>query len=719
MRRACRQAGKGQGKIKQMTTALKEKANGYSMIREIPLNKLRNIGVIAHIDAGKTTTTERVLYYAGRLYKIGEVHEGTATMDWMAQEQERGITITSAATSCNWRDCRINIIDTPGHVDFTAEVERSLKVLDGAIVVFCAVGGVQPQSETVWRQADKYKVPRIAFINKMDRVGANFLGAVKDMEEKLAADAFPIQLPIGSEDNFRGVIDLICMNARIYEESRELQNFKIEPIPEDMMEEAKIFRHDLVEKLAEHDEELMDKYVHNQEISEEEIRKAVRKAVTGDMFVPILCGAAFKNKGVQLLLDAVCDYLPSPLEIPPVKGLNPDTEEEIIRKTDDSEPFSALCFKIATDPYVGRLTYVRIYSGTVKKSSYVYDLSRDKKERLSKIVRMHANKQEIVDEAGAGDIVGVVGLKDAQTGDTLCDEDNPIVLEKMHFPEPVVSMAIEPATKVDQDKLGLALNKLQEEDPTFRVSYNSETGQTLVSGMGELHLDIIIDRLSREFKVAAKTGEPQVAYKEMPSREVKAVGKFVQQTGGRGQYGHAEIILKPGDPGSGIDFKNSIVGGSIPKEYIPAVKSGVDMASKTGLLAGYPVIDCEVNLIDGSYHDVDSSELAFKMAGSMAFNDALRRAVCKLMEPIMKIEVTFPEDYMGDVIGDLNSRRCRINLIEQDSNLKIVKGDVPLAEMFGYATAIRSLTQGRASYTMEPSHYAEVPSNIANKIIGS
>ncbi|MBU4149619.1 MAG: elongation factor G [Candidatus Omnitrophica bacterium] len=688
------------------------------MIRTTPLDKIRNIGIIAHIDAGKTTTSERILYYAGKLYKIGEVHEGTTTMDWMAQEQERGITITAAATSCNWMNCAINIIDTPGHVDFTAEVERSLKVLDGAVVIFCGVGGVQPQSETVWRQADRYKVPRLAFVNKMDRTGANFKKVVKEIEEMLGAAAFPIQLPIGSENNFSGIVDLVKMNARIFIEDKVDDNFKEVPIPEHMIEEAKIYRHDLIEKLAEHDHCLMDKYVHDIEITEEEIKNVLRKAVIDDLFVPVLCGASFKNKGVQALLDAVCEYLPSPLDVPPIKGIDPESENEISRKTDDNEPFCALCFKIVTDPYVGRLTYIRVYSGTVKKSSYIYNANKAQKERLSKIVRMHANKQEIIDEAGAGDIVGVVGLKDAKTGDTLCDQENPIVLEKIHFPEPVVSMAIEPATKMDQDKLGMAMSKLQEEDPTFRVRYNNETGQTIVSGMGELHLEIIIDRLFREFKVEAKTGVPQVAYKETPTKEVRSVGKFIQQTGGHGQYGHVVIILKPGEPGSGVVFTNKITGGAIPREYIPAVRNGIDMASKNGVLASYPVIDTEAVLIDGSFHEVDSSELAFKMAGSIAFSDGLRQARCRLMEPVMSLEVIFPEDYTGDVIGDLNSRRCRIQGISQKGNLKAVKGEVPLAEMFGYATAIRSLTQGRASYTMEPSHYAEVPLNIAEKIIG-
>ena len=696
-----------------------QKLNKTIMIRDIPLEKLRNIGVIAHIDAGKTTTTERILFYTGRVYKIGNVDEGTATMDWMEQEQERGITIMAAATTCSWKDCKINIIDTPGHVDFTAEVERSLKVLDGAVVVFCGVGGVQPQSETVWRQADRYRVPRIAFINKMDRTGADFLKVFHDITEKLGASAFPIQLPIGREDHFRGLVDLINMKAYVFNEEKGQDNFTEEAIPESMMQETEKFRHGLVEKLAEHDEKLMDKYVHNQPVTIEELRAALRKAVIKNMFVPVLCGASFKNKGVQMLLDAVRDCLPSPLDILPTKGMDPHSDEEIFRKTDDDEPFCGLCFKIVSDPYVGRLTYVRIYSGTIKPSSYVYNSSKDSKERLAKIVRMHANKQEIVEEAGAGDIVGVVGLKNTKTGDTLCDEKYPIILEKIHFPDPVVSMAIEPATKLDQDKLGMALNKLQEEDPTFKVNYNTETGQTIISGMGELHLEIIIDRLLREFKVTAKTGAPQVAYKEMPSEEVRSVGKFIQQTGGHGQYGHVVIIIKPGEQDSGVEFKNKIIGGAIPKEYISAVEDGIEMAAKTGVLAGYPVIDAQVILIDGSYHEVDSSELAFKMAASIALGDGLRKAKCKLMEPIMSLEALFPENYTGDVIGDLNSRRCRIKEITQKGKIKIVKGDVPLAEMFGYATSIRSLTQGRASYTMEPSHYSEVPGNIALKIIGA
>ena len=701
-----------------MAEAAQQSINKKHMIREVPLEKLRNIGIIAHIDAGKTTTTERILFYTGRVYKIGSVDEGTAVMDWMEQEQERGITITAAATTCDWKDCRINIIDTPGHVDFTAEVERSLKVLDGAVIVFCGVGGVQPQSETVWRQADNYKVPRIAFINKMDRTGADFLKVFRDITDKLGANAFPLQLPIGREEDFRGVIDLINMKAYIFEEENKLDNFRQEAIPENMLQEAKKFRHGLIEKLAEHDEVLMNKYVHDKEISIGQIKTALRKAVIKDMFVPVLCGASFKNKGVQMLLDAVCDCLPSPLDLLPVKGVDPYSGEEVSRKTDDDEPFCGLCFKIVTDPYIGRLTYVRIYSGTIKPSSYVYNSSKDTKERLAKIVRMHANKQKIVEEAGAGDIVGIVGLKNTKTGDTLCVEDYPIILEKIHFPEPVVSMAIEPATKMDQDKLGMALNKLQEEDPTFKVKYNAETGQTIISGMGELHLEIIIGRLLREFKVTAKTGAPQVAYKEMPSEEIRSVGKFIQQTGGHGQYGHVVIIIKPGEQDSGIEFKNKIVGGAIPKEYISAVEDGIDMASKTGVLGGYPVIDTIVTLIDGSYHEVDSSELAFKMAASIALGDGLRKAKCKLMEPIMNLEAIFPENYTGDVIGDLNSRRCRIREITQKGKTKIVKGGVPLAEMFGYATSIRSLTQGRASYTMEPSHYSEVPGNIAEKIIG-
>ena len=702
-----------------MTVLYQEKVSKKYMNREVLLQKIRNIGIIAHIDAGKTTTTERMLYYAGKVYKMGEVHEGTAIMDWMAQEQERGITITAAATSCNWKDCIINLIDTPGHVDFTAEVERSLKVLDGAVVIFCGVGGVQPQSETVWRQADKYKVPRIAFVNKMDRVGANFLKVVKEMSDKLGASAFPIQLPIGSEDNFTGIVDLIKMKAFIFEEDKIDDNFKEAPIPAEMAGEVKQFRHDLIEKLSEHDEAMIDKYIHDKEVTNDEIAIVLRKAVIKDLFVPILCGSSFKNKGVQMLLDAVCECLPSPLDIDDIKGVEPGSEKEISRKTSDDEKFCALCFKIATDPYIGKLTYVRIYSGVMKKSSYVYNVSRDQTERLSKIVRMHANKQQIIDEAGAGDIVGVVGFKNARTGDTLCEKEHPIILERMHFPEPVVSMAIEPSTRIDQDKLGMALNKLQEEDPTFKVRYNIETGQTLISGMGELHLEIIIDRLSREFKVDSKTGIPQVAYKEMPCSEARSEAKFVQQTGGHGQYGHVIIVLRPGEPGTGIEFKNKVKGGNIPREYIPAVEKGIKETSKTGVLAGYPVIDTEIDLIDGSFHEVDSSELAFKMAASIALREGLKKAKCKLMEPIMTLELAFPESYMGDVIGDLNVRRCRIHEISQKGKLKIVKANAPLSEMFGYATAIRSLTQGRASYTMEPSHYAQVPSNMTEKIIGT
>ena len=702
-----------------MPVLYQEKVNKKHMLKEISLQKTRNIGIIAHIDAGKTTTTERMLYYAGKVYKIGEVHEGTAIMDWMVQEQERGITITAAAMSCNWKDCLINLIDTPGHVDFTAEVERSLKVLDGAVVVFCGVGGVQPQSETVWRQADKYKVPKIAFVNKMDRVGANFLKVVKEMSDKLGASAFPIQLPIGSEDNFTGIVDLIKMKAFIFEEDKIDDNFKEAPIPAEMAGEVKQFRHDLIEKLSEHDEAMIDKYIHDKEVTNDEIAIVLRKAVIKDLFVPILCGSSFKNKGVQMLLDAVCECLPSPLDIDDIKGVEPGSEKEISRKTSDDEKFCALCFKIATDPYIGKLTYIRIYSGVIKKSSYIYNVSRDQTERLSKIVRMHANKQQIIDEAGAGDIVGVVGFKNARTGDTLCEKEHPIILERMHFPEPVVSMAIEPSTRIDQDKLGMALNKLQEEDPTFKVRYNIETGQTLISGMGELHLEIIIDRLSREFKVDSKTGIPQVAYKEMPCSEARSEAKFVQQTGGHGQYGHVIIVLRPGEPGTGIEFKNKVKGGNIPREYIPAVEKGIKETSKTGVLAGYPVIDTEIDLIDGSFHEVDSSELAFKMAASIALREGLKKAKCKLMEPIMTLELAFPESYMGEVIGDLNVRRCRIHEISQKGKLKIVKANAPLSEMFGYATAIRSLTQGRASYTMEPSHYAQVPSNMTEKIIGT
>ena len=702
-----------------MSVIYQEKANNRRMYRDIPLKQLRNIGVIAHIDAGKTTTTERMLYYAGRIYKLGEVHEGTATMDWMEQEQERGITITAAATSCSWKDCRINIIDTPGHVDFTAEVERSLKVLDGAIVVFCGVGGVQPQSETVWRQADSYRVPRIAFVNKMDRVGANFFSVAKEITKKLGANAFPVQLPIGSEDNFKGVIDLIRRKAYIFEEEKIDDNFREEPIPAGLVKESEKLRHDLIEKLAEHDSKIMEKYVHNEEIAESEVRSALRKAVINDMFVPILCGASFKNKGVQMLLDAICEYLPSPLDIPPVKGIDPESEHEIFRKTDDDDPFCALCFKIVTDPYVGRLTYIRVYSGTIAKSSYIYNINKDQRERVSKIVRMHANKQEIIEESGSGDIVGVVGLKKSQTGDTLCEEGYPIVLEKMHFPEPVVSMAIEPATKVDQEKLGLAMQKLQEEDPTFKVSYNTETGQTLISGMGELHLEIIVDRMKREFGVSVNVGRPQVAYKETIGGTAEAEGKYIRQSGGRGQYGHVWLRVEPRERGAGFEFVNAIRGGIIPEEFINPCEKGIREALDKGVVAGFPLVDIKATLYDGSYHEVDSSEIAFKIASSAALQEAAKRAKPMLLEPIMKVEVIMPDNFTGEVTGDLASRRGQILSINDRSplNLKVVDSRVPLSEMFGYATSLRSLTEGRGTFNMEFSRYEVVPQNIAQQIV--
>ncbi len=681
------------------------------------LHKTRNIGIIAHIDAGKTTTTERILFYTGRIYKIGEVDEGTTTMDWMVQEQERGITITAAATMCKWKDYPINIIDTPGHVDFTAEVERSLKVLDGAVCIFCAVGGVEPQSETVWHQADKYGVPRIAYINKMDRTGADFFGALHQIQERLNPTASPVQLPIGKETSFIGIIDLIAMKAVLYDEDPQGLQFRIVEIPKEHLAEAQKYRHHLVEKLSELSDRMMDKYVHDQDITEQDIREAIRDAAMHKGFIPVLCGASFRNKGVQLLLDAVCEILPSPLDIPPIEGKNPETSEKEERKPSDEEPFSALAFKIMSDPYVGKLTYFRIYSGVLNSGIYVYNITRDKKERVSKILKMHANKQEIVNELRAGDIGACVGLKETRTGDTLCDPDHPILLEAIQFPEPVISMAIEPSTKFDQEKLGLSLRKLEEEDPTFRVRYNEETGQTLISGMGELHLEIIVDRMLREFKVKANVGKPEVAYKETIKRKAEVVAKFIQQTGGHGQYGHVEITVEPGERGSGIVFINKIVGGSIPREYIPAVEEGIRNQSKTGCLAGYPVIDVTATLLDGSFHPVDSSEFAFKMAGQRAFTEGLRQAHSILLEPIMKIEVVTPEDYMGDVIGDLNSRRCRIEEIKERGQIKVMHGVVPLGTMFGYATRLRSLSQGRANFTMEPAFYQEIPAALAEEII--
>lgn len=686
----------------------------FKMTRQYSLENTRNIGIIAHIDAGKTTTTERILFYTGKIYKIGEVHEGTAVMDWMEQEQERGITITAATTTCFWKEKRINIIDTPGHIDFTVEVERSLKVLDGAVIVFCGVGGVEPQSETVWRQADKYGVPRIAFINKMDRTGADFFNAVKEMHDKLGAAAVPIQIPVGKEDVFKGIVDLINMKAIIYKEGEEPETTDI---PADLRPEASHWRHNLIEKLAEVDEEVMGKYIDEKGIYPDQLKVLIRKNIIKGKFIPVICGSSFKNKGVEMLLDAIVDYLPSPLDKPPTKGISPITGSEENRRTADDEKFCALCFKIMSDPYVGRLNYVRVYSGTLKSGSYIYNSSRDKKERIGKLVRMHANKQEIVDEICSGDIVAVVGLKSTKTGDTLCEEDSPIVLEKIVFPEPVISLAIEPKTKIDQEKMGMALNKLEEEDPSFRVKYNKETGQTIISGMGELHLEIIVDRLLREFKVGANVGRPHVAYKETITIPTRSVGKFIQQTGGHGQYGHVVFEMKPGQKGTGVIFVDKIVGGAIPREFIKPTREGVEMGSKNGALAGYPVTDVEVTLVDGSYHDVDSSELAFKMAGSIAFTDGLKQAKPILLEPIMNTEVVTPEENLGDVIGDLNSRRAKIEAINQRGNVKAIRGFVPLSEAFGYATSLRGLTQGRATYTMEPSFYQEVPKHIAEKII--
>ncbi len=681
-----------------------------------PLERVRNIGIMAHIDAGKTTTTERILYYTGVTYKIGEVHEGTAVMDWMVQEQERGITITSAATTCFWKDHRINIIDTPGHVDFTIEVERALRVLDGAIAVFDAAAGVEPQSETVWRQANKYKVPRIAFMNKMDKMGADYFMSINSMVERLGANPVAIQIPIGAEETFRGPIDLVKMRAFYFDDETLGAKFVEDEIPEEYRAQAEEYRDKMLEALADVDENIMEKYLNGDEITEDEIKKALRKGTLEMKITPVLCGSAFKNKGVQLLLDAIVDYLPSPLDIPPVKGKTPDGKEEI-RKASDDEPFSALAFKVMTDPYVGQLTYLRVYSGVMTAGSYVYNATKGKKERIGRLLKMHANKREEIKEVRAGDIAAAVGLKYTLTGDTLCDENNPIILEAMEFPEPVISIAIEPKTKADQEKLSAALSKLAQEDPSFRVTFDEETGQTLISGMGELHLEIIVDRLIREFKVGANVGKPQVAYRETIKTPAKAEGKFIRQTGGRGQYGHVLIDVEPLEKGKGFEFVNKIVGGVIPKEYIPAVEKGIKEAMESGILAGYPVVDVRVTLYDGSYHEVDSSEMAFKIAGSMAFKEACQKANPVLLEPIMSVEVVTPEDYMGDVIGDLNSRRGKVQSMEKRGNAQVIKALVPLSEMFGYATDLRSKTQGRATYTMQFSHYEEVPKNIAEAII--
>ncbi len=684
-----------------------------------PLEKIRNIGIAAHIDAGKTTTTERILYYTGRTYKIGDVDDGTTQMDWMEQEQERGITITSATTTCFWRDCRINIIDTPGHVDFTIEVERSLRVLDGCVALFGAVEGVEPQSETVWRQAERYKVPRLAFINKMDRTGANFEAAVQSMRERLGTIAVPLQIPLGKEDQFKGIIDLIRMKAYIFHDETLGAKFDEVEIPADYLEAAKKAREYMIEKISEHDDALMHKFIEGQTPTEAELKAAVRNVTIAIQLTPILCGSSLKNKGVQQLLDAVVDYLPSPKDLPPVPGEHPKTKEKIERLPSEEEPFAGLAFKIAQDPFAGggKLTYVRIYSGVLKSSTYVYNVTRDAKERIGRLLVMHANKREEIEEAGAGNIVAIIGLKSVKTGDTLCDENQPVVLESLFIPEPVISLSIEPKTKADRDKLSIVLQRMAEEDPTFRIKSNEETGQTIISGMGELHLEIIVDRMKREFNVLANVGKPQVAYKETVQRLAKGEGKYIRQTGGRGQYGHCYLQLEPLARGTGIEFINKVVGGAIPREYIPAVEDGVREACQNGVMAGYPVVDVRITLYDGSFHEVDSSEIAFHIAGSLGFKEAARQASPVLLEPIMNLEVVVPEDFMGDVIGDLNSRRCIIQEVGTRGNLKFVHGLVPLAEMFGYATVVRSLSQGRATFTMEPHSYAEVPKQIAEKII--
>jgi len=684
------------------------------------LDRVRNIGIMAHIDAGKTTTTERILYYTGRTHKMGEVHEGAATMDWMAQEQERGITITSAATTATWRDHRINIIDTPGHVDFTVEVERSLRVLDGAVAVFDSVAGVQPQSETVWRQADKYKVPRIAFINKMDRTGANFFAAVQSMRDRLGANPVPVQIPVGQEDQFQGVVDLVEMQAIVYTDDLG-QRFETTEIPAELAEQAHEYHHQLIDAISHFDDEVLEAYVEDESsVTPEMIRRAVRAGTIADEITPVLLGSAFKNKGVQPLLDAVIDYLPSPLDVPPVKGVDPKTDAELERAADPSQPFSALAFKVMSDPYVGKLTYFRVYSGRIKAGDRVLNTTTGKTERISRILQMHANHREEREEIMAGEIAAGVGLKATTTGDTLAADNAPIVLESMSFPDPVISVAVEPKSKADQDKLSAGLQRLAEEDPTFRVTTDEETGQTLISGMGELHLEIIVDRLKREFNVDANVGRPQVAYRETITKPAEHVqGKFVRQTGGSGQYGDAVINLYPQEPGAGYAFTDKIVGGKIPKEYIPAIDAGIKEAMDSGILAGYPVVDVRVELVDGSYHDVDSSERAFKIAGSMAFKEALKRAKPKLLEPVMLVEVTTPEDYLGDVMGNLNGRRGRVEGMEPVGNAQVVRAIVPLAEMFGYATDIRSMSQGRATFHMEFDHYEEVPQSIASEIIDS
>ena len=686
------------------------------MGRAFSLEKTRNIGIMAHIDAGKTTTTERILFYTGRIHKIGETHEGASQMDWMEQEAERGITITSAATTAQWKKHRINIIDTPGHVDFTVEVERSLRVLDGSVTVLCAKGGVEPQSETVWRQADKYHVPRMVYVNKMDIMGADFYNVIAMMKDRLKCNAVPIQLPIGAEDDFKGLIDLIQMKAYVYYDELG-QDERIEEIPDDMKAKAEEYRQALLEAVAETDEELMEKFFDTGDLSEDEIKKAIRKATIANEMVPVLCGSSYKNKGVQNMLDAVIDFMPSPLDIPPIKGVIPRTEEEDVRHASDDEPFSALAFKIMTDPFVGKLAFFRVYSGTLNSGSHVYNSTKDNKERIGRILQMHANHREDIETVYSGDIAAAVGLKNTTTGDTLCDEKHPIILESMEFPEPVIRVAIEPKTKAGQEKMGIALSKLAEEDPTFRTYTDDETGQTIIAGMGELHLEIIVDRLLREFKVEANVGNPQVSYRETIRKPAHVNHKYVRQSGGKGQYGHVVLDIEPLEAGAGYVFENKIVGGAIPKEYIPAVDAGIQGAMQTGVLAGYPGVDVKCTLVDGSYHEVDSSEMAFKIAGSMAFKEGCRQGNPVIMEPIMKVVVNVPEEYMGDVMGDLNSRRGQIQGMEARTGAQEITANVPLSEMFGYATELRSRTQGRGQYSMEPSHFEELPKSIADKII--
>jgi len=688
------------------------------MPRQFSLENTRNIGIMAHIDAGKTTTTERILFYTGRLHKMGEVHEGSATMDWMEQEQERGITITSAATTAEWKGNRINIIDTPGHVDFTVEVERSLRVLDGSVTLFCAKGGVEPQSETVWRQADKYNVPRIAYVNKMDIMGADFYNCISMMKDRLKANAVPIQLPIGKEDTFKGIVDLVTMKASFYRD--DLGKVVEEgAIPEDMEDVVKEYRDILIEAVADQDEATMMKYLEGEELTEEEIRAGIRKATISVKMIPVACGSSYKNKGVQQLLDAVIDYMPSPLDIPPIKGVSLEGDDEIERPPLDEGPFSALAFKIMTDPYVGKLCFFRVYSGKLSSGSYILNSTKNKRERVGRILQMHANHREEIDMVYSGDIACAVGLKDTTTGDTLCEENNPVILESMEFPEPVISVAIEPKTKAGQDKMGIALQKLAEEDPTFKTHTDPDTGQTIIRGMGELHLEIIVDRMMREFKVEANVGKPQVSYKETIRRAVKAEGKFVRQSGGRGQYGHCWITVEPMEPGNGYVFENKVIGGAIPKEYIPAIDAGIQDAMNNGVLGGYQVIDIKVTVFDGSYHEVDSSEMAFKVAGSMAFKEACRKAEPVLLEPVMRVDVVVPEEYMGDVMGDINSKRGRIEGMEARAGAQVITSRVPLAEMFGYATDLRSKTQGRGVYSMQFSHFEEVPKSIQEAITKS